>query len=127
MYHVPLQMKIVATLLSLSVCHGLYIYPQNPLFHSAAQPWVVRGLPIAGIVIDLPTSTEFVCPKDGTFPNLENACESYYTCSNGKVGSLAVAVHIYYLSYIALRSGRLPATPAFYSTEALASVTGPRR
>ena len=88
-------MKIVVTLLSLSVCHGFYIYPhvQHPLFHSA-QLWLVRGPPTAGVVIDLPSATEFVCPKDGTFPNLENGCESYYTCSNGKVGLLSVEAHI---------------------------------
>merc|ERR1712109_344049 len=32
-----------------------------------------------------PDEVEFVCPKDGTFPNLENACGSYFMCHGEKV------------------------------------------
>merc|ERR1711981_632610 len=79
------MMKLVAALLSLTVCHGYYIY-QHPFFHAAPQYWFLRGPPgISPIVVGLPTPEEFVCPKDGTFPNLENACDSYYICSNGNV------------------------------------------
>merc|ERR1711971_124781 len=81
------KMKIVAVLLSLSVCHGYYIYhPQYPFIPSVPSGlWMLRGLPTAPIVIDLPSPNEFECPKDGTFPNLENACDSFYVCSNENV------------------------------------------
>merc|ERR1711936_1057197 len=32
-----------------------------------------------------PSEEEFACPGDGTYPNLQNACRSYYNCHSGEV------------------------------------------
>ena len=81
------MLSVVAVLLSLTVCEALYVSPVQPLFHHVPL-WVVRavpGLPTSPVVLELPTEQEFVCPKDGTFPNLDRACRSYYNCHSGNV------------------------------------------
>merc|ERR1712045_24159 len=39
-------------------------------------------LPLGPLVIDL--ATDFQCPGDGSFPNLENGCDSFFMCSGDK-------------------------------------------
>ena len=83
------MLKIVLSLTSLAVCQGLYLHQPYPMIPSFSPLFVFRGPPvkppIADVVLELPTEEEFVCPKDGMFPNLENACMSYYMCHSGKV------------------------------------------
>ena len=79
------KMKVVAVLLSLSVCQGYYLVPQHPFLHPLSPFWTFRGtpgLPLGPLVIDL--ATDYKCPGDGTFPNLEDACDSFFMCSEGK-------------------------------------------
>ena len=82
------MLKVVATLISLAVCQGLYVYQPYPMFHSLSPLWVLREIPkppIADVVLELPSEEEFACPGDGTYPNLQNACRSYYNCHSGEV------------------------------------------
>jgi len=80
-------MKVVALLLVLcaSVCQGYYLLPQHPFLHRLVPFWGFRGtpgLPLGPLVIDL--ATDFQCPGDGSFPNLENGCDSFFMCSGDK-------------------------------------------
>ena len=78
-------MKVAALLLlSLSVCQGYYLVP-HPFLHPLSPFWTFRatpGLPLGPLVIDL--ASDYECPGDGTFPNLEDACDSFFMCSEGK-------------------------------------------
>ena len=80
-------MKVVALLLSLSVCQGYYLVPHHPFLHPLSPFWTFRGtpgpgLPLGPLVIDL--ATDYECPGDGTFPNLEDGCDSFFMCSGGQ-------------------------------------------
>lgn len=78
-------MKVVALLLSLGVCQSYYLVPHHPFLHPLSTFWTFRGapgLPLGPLVIDL--ATDYQCPGDGTFPNLEDACDSFFMCSGGK-------------------------------------------
>lgn len=82
------MLKIVLSLTSLAVCQGLYLHQPYPMFHSFSPLLVFREIPkppVADVVLELPDEVEFVCPKDGTFPNLENACGSYFMCHGENV------------------------------------------
>merc|ERR1711981_265065 len=63
---------------------GYYLVPQHPFLHPLSPFWAFRGtpgLPLGPLVIDI--ATDYQCPGDGTFPNLEDACDSFFMCSGG--------------------------------------------
>merc|ERR1712077_51665 len=77
------KMKVVALLLSLSVVQGYYLYPRQQVLLSPLWGWnwrVTPLLPTSPVVINL--ETDFQCPGAGNYPNLEDACDSFFMCAS---------------------------------------------
>ena len=54
-----------------------------PPFHGDTDTLLLVTEPsVAPVVVDL---VEFDCPADGSFPDMESGCESYFVCAGGNV------------------------------------------
>ena len=57
--------------------------PTVPPFHGDTDTLLLVTEPsVAPVVVDL---LEFDCPADGSFPDMESGCESYFVCAGGNV------------------------------------------
>ena len=57
--------------------------PSVPPFHGDTDALLLVTEPsVAPVVVDI---VEFDCPADGSFPDMESGCESYFVCARGNV------------------------------------------
>ena len=57
--------------------------PSVPPFHGDTDTLLLVTEPsVAPVVVDI---VEFDCPADGSFPDMESGCESYFVCAGGNV------------------------------------------